>query len=66
MYQNRYPVKVDLHIHTVHSDGTSCQRDSGSCIPPGLKAVSITDHDCTDAYPLAQELGGEVLSYSRS
>ena len=53
--------KVDLHIHTVHSDGTSTVKEIVEvAYLQGLKAVSITDHDCTDAYPLAQELGGEV------
>lgn len=53
--------KVDLHIHTVHSDGTSTVKEIVEVAHlQGLKAISITDHDCTDAYPLAQELGAEV------
>jgi predicted metal-dependent phosphoesterase TrpH len=52
---------VDLHIHTVHSDGTSTVREvMDIAYLKGLKAVSITDHDCTDAYPLALELGSEA------
>jgi predicted metal-dependent phosphoesterase TrpH len=52
---------VDLHIHTKYSDG--------SCTPSeifdiasakGLSAISITDHDCTDAYPLALEVGNAL------
>ncbi|MDO5576303.1 MAG: PHP domain-containing protein [Fibrobacter sp.] len=52
---------VDLHIHTVHSDGT-CTVDEIMDIAyqKGLKAISITDHDCTDAYPRALELGSET------
>jgi 3',5'-nucleoside bisphosphate phosphatase len=49
---------VDLHIHTKFSDGTHpvheiLEAASGK----KLKAISITDHDCIDAYPIAQELG---------
>jgi len=49
---------VDLHIHTTFSDG-SCSLREVLCMASakGLKAVSITDHDCTDAYPIASEIG---------
>lgn len=58
---------VDLHIHTNFSDGTSTVEEVlDMAAAKGLKAMSITDHDCTDAYPLAYELGSsrgiEVIS----
>lgn len=52
---------VDLHIHTTYSDGTSSVREIlDMAFAKGLKAISITDHDCTDSYPLASELGAEM------
>ncbi|HAJ79737.1 MAG TPA: hypothetical protein DCO75_08185 [Fibrobacteres bacterium] len=51
---------VDLHIHTNFSDGThSVQEIIQMAFQRKLKAISITDHDCIDAYPLAQKLGSE-------
>ncbi|MCL2219346.1 MAG: PHP domain-containing protein [Chitinispirillia bacterium] len=49
---------VDLHIHTRFSDG-SCTLEEimDAAAARGLTTISITDHDCTDAYPLALELG---------
>lgn len=52
---------VDLHIHTIYSDGTSTVKEVlEGASAKGLKAISITDHDCTDAYPLAIECGAEM------
>ena len=52
---------VDLHIHTSFSDGTSSVNEvMDFAFAKGLSAISITDHDCTDAYPLALELGSEL------
>jgi len=49
---------VDLHIHTTFSDGSCSPREVLEMASArGLKAVSITDHDCTDAYPLVMETG---------
>lgn len=49
---------VDLHIHTIFSDGSSTVQEVFEiAAAKGIKALSITDHDCTDAYPLAFELG---------
>ncbi|MFP4164342.1 MAG: PHP domain-containing protein [Chitinispirillaceae bacterium] len=52
---------VDLHIHTTFSDGSFSVEEVMECVAAkGLKAVSITDHDCTDAYPSAMELGADM------
>jgi 3',5'-nucleoside bisphosphate phosphatase len=52
---------VDLHIHTKFSDGTHPLEEIVETASINkLKAISITDHDCIDAYPLAQELGSKV------
>jgi len=49
---------VDLHIHTTFSDGTSTVDEVlAEAAAKQLEAISITDHDCTDAYPYAIELG---------
>jgi len=52
---------VDLHIHTIHSDGSSTVEEvleAASRI--GLAAIAITDHDCVDAYPHALEMGSQL------
>ena len=52
---------VDLHIHTKLSDGThSVQEILEMAFHRKLKAVSITDHDCINAYPFAQQRGSEL------
>lgn len=52
---------VDLHIHTIFSDGSSTVKEVlDAASAKGLKAISITDHDCTDAFPLACEMGAEL------
>jgi 3',5'-nucleoside bisphosphate phosphatase len=52
---------VDLHIHTKFSDGTHpIEEIVETASIKKLKAISITDHDCIDAYPLAQELGSKL------
>ncbi len=49
---------VDLHIHTTFSDGSgSVNEVLEEASQKNLRAISITDHDCTDAYPFAIELG---------
>jgi predicted metal-dependent phosphoesterase TrpH len=52
---------VDLHIHTKFSDGThSVQEILEMAFQRKLKAISITDHDCINAYPFAQQRGSEL------
>ncbi len=52
---------VDLHIHTTFSDGTSTVSEVlEEASLKQLRAISITDHDCTDAYPNAIELGSKL------
>jgi len=52
---------VDLHIHTTFSDGANTVSEVlEEASAKQLKAVSITDHDCTDAYPDAIELGSRL------
>jgi len=49
---------VDLHIHTRYSDGNCTVSEIlDIAYARGLAAISITDHDCTDAYPLALVMG---------
>jgi predicted metal-dependent phosphoesterase TrpH len=52
---------VDLHIHTIFSDGTCTVKEViDNAHERGLSAISITDHDCTDAYPEAIEIGNQL------
>jgi predicted metal-dependent phosphoesterase TrpH len=48
---------IDTHVHTTFSDGLHSPArvvdDASSC---GIGLLSITDHDCVDAYPAALEL----------
>jgi len=52
---------VDLHIHTIHSDGSSTVKEVlEAASRKALAAIAITDHDCIDAYPYAVELGSQL------
>jgi predicted metal-dependent phosphoesterase TrpH len=52
---------VDLHIHTTFSDGVcTVEEVMAMAFTNGVNAVSITDHDCTDAYPMAAAIGLEM------
>jgi len=49
--------KADLHIHTVHSDGTATPEEIFKLARKvGLSAISITDHDSVEAAKVAFEL----------
>jgi predicted metal-dependent phosphoesterase TrpH len=52
---------VDLHIHTIHSDGTNTVEEVlDAASKKELAAIAITDHDCVDAYPAAFEIGARL------
>lgn len=52
---------VDLHIHTIHSDGSSTVEEVlEAASHKELAAIAITDHDCVDAYPHALEMGSRL------
>jgi 3',5'-nucleoside bisphosphate phosphatase len=45
---------IDTHVHTVYSDGLhTVARVIGDASRGGIGLMSITDHDCVDAYPEA-------------
>ncbi|MSS71101.1 MAG: PHP domain-containing protein [Candidatus Latescibacteria bacterium] len=50
--------RIDLHLHSTCSDGTSRPEAvvQKACVH-GLKAISLTDHDCVDGVPAAMEIG---------
>lgn len=53
--------KVDLHMHTTHSDGTLSTRELLTrARRVGLTTISITDHDNTAAIDEAIGIGGEL------
>lgn len=59
--------KADLHMHTIHSDGTLTTRQLMERAQlAGLTTISITDHDNTsaigEALDLSTEFGIEVIS----
>lgn len=59
--------KADLHMHTIHSDGTLTTRElMERAKRVGLTTISITDHDNTgaidEALTLSADLGIEVIS----
>jgi predicted metal-dependent phosphoesterase TrpH len=56
-------IEVDLHLHTVHSDGRLSPSELVRlCARRGLKVIAITDHDSTEGIPealdAAEDLGG--------
>lgn len=51
--------RVDLHLHTTHSDGEYSPADVVSLgVRAGLPALAVTDHDTLDGSLLARELAG--------
>jgi 3',5'-nucleoside bisphosphate phosphatase len=49
---------VDLHLHTTYSDGSFSPKEVVSeAKKAGIRAISITDHDITEAIPEAIEEG---------
>lgn len=56
-------VKVDLHIHTIYSDGVfSPEKIVDTAIDAGLDAIAITDHDNVLAYPIAVDYAKKVAN----
>jgi predicted metal-dependent phosphoesterase TrpH len=58
---------VDMHLHTLYSDGTNSARQIvAEAALRGLDAIAITDHDITSAYKKAkseaEKWGIEVIS----
>jgi 3',5'-nucleoside bisphosphate phosphatase len=51
---------VDLHIHTKCPDGThTLEEIIDKASEKKLRTISITDHDCLDAYPVVSTRGAE-------
>lgn len=49
-------MKIDFHLHTFYSDGIlSPQSLVELAFQKGVRLFAITDHDCLDALPLAEE-----------
>jgi len=44
--------RVDLHCHSIHSDGTMTPRELAQLLHAhGVAAAALTDHDTTDGLP---------------
>jgi len=53
--------RIDLHAHTVHSDGTLTPRELVERAQGlGLGALAVTDHDTTEALPEAHAAGADL------
>ena len=51
-----FPHKIDLHIHTKHSDGLGdCEQIINSAKEKGYKLISITDHNTIEAHKNIQD-----------
>ena len=54
-------MKVDLHIHTIYSDGSfSPERIVDSALEAGLDAIAITDHDNVLSHDIAVNYANEL------
>jgi hypothetical protein len=52
---------IDLHVHTLYSDGTFTPRRAFELAAErGLDAIAITDHDTVDGLPEAAAASGEL------
>lgn len=52
---------IDTHVHTSHSDGLHMPAQVVSdAVSSGVSLLSITDHDCVDAYPEALRLANSA------
>jgi predicted metal-dependent phosphoesterase TrpH len=53
--------RIDLHLHTTHSDGScSTAEVLGFAKAAGVRALAITDHDIVAGIPEAMEIGSRV------
>lgn len=53
--------RIDLHAHTIHSDGTMTPTELvETAAGIGLAALAVTDHDTTAGLPEARETGKRV------
>ncbi len=60
-------MKVDLHIHTIYSDGVFApEKIVDTAISAGLDAIAITDHDNVLAYPIAVDYAKQVAQQTNS
>lgn len=54
-------MRFDLHMHTHYSDGRHSPTEVLElCQKVGLEVIAITDHECVDGIPEAQEAGKEL------
>lgn len=52
---------LDLHMHTVYSDGSSTPEELvTACAAQKLKAIAVTDHDTVASLPFIQETGDSL------
>ncbi|MEM2930162.1 MAG: CehA/McbA family metallohydrolase [Thermoproteota archaeon] len=55
-------MKIDLHVHTVHSDGNGTVREVlQNAKAKGLDGLAITDHATLEGYFKAKQYSGEML-----
>ena len=53
--------RIDLHLHTTHSDGSFSTREvMDFAKQAGVAALAITDHDIVDGIPEATAIGHEL------
>ena len=53
-------VEVDLHLHTLASDGTLSPTELvDMCVERGLKTIAVSDHDSTEGLPEAYAAAGK-------
>lgn len=58
-------MKVDLHIHTIYSDGVfNPEKIVDTANDVGLDAIAITDHDNVLAYPIAKKYAQDIANQS--
>jgi 3',5'-nucleoside bisphosphate phosphatase len=61
VWQHIGPVSIDLHVHTLYSDGTFTPRAVVQLARDrGLSTIAVTDHDTLDGLPEAFESGAEL------